>query len=232
MNFLSIHSVSRSRFRTDGRSIVWRSPTFFARDSKKRFPPVGKRITKATAVVLFPIPGDSQCQSKRSRIEYTRSMEAQQRGSGVWTLRAVKVVAYFTSCLRNFLLVASFVRSRVPRPSHGIKFNACSQRINNSLIEQSRQSVRVRKLRTELKTLRNFFSNSESYIFRLPLFLFLPLLHRLIISCATLFVAIWRDSADPSDLEKSFGRFVDRSIVSSLLKKFVDFDAKVYCCNF
>lgn len=84
-------------------------------------------------------------------------MEAQQRGSGVWTLRAVKVVAYFTSCLRNFLLVASFVRSRVPRPSHGIKFNACSQRINNSLIEQSRQSVRVRKLRTELKTLRNFF---------------------------------------------------------------------------
>lgn len=162
LNFLSIHSVSRSRFRIDGRSIVWRSPTFFARDSKKRFPPVGKRITKATAVVLFPIPGDSQCQSKRSRIEYTRSMEAQQRGSGVWTLRAVKVVAYFTSCLRNFLLVASFVRSRVPRPSHGIKFNACSQRINNSLIEQSRQSVRVRKLRTELKTLQNFFSNSES----------------------------------------------------------------------
>lgn len=148
-------------------------------------------------------------------------MEAQQRGSGVWTLRAVKVVAYFTSCLRNFLLVASFVRSRVPRPSHGIKFNACSQRINNSLIEQSRQSVRVRKLRTELKTLRNFFSNSESYIFRLPLFLFLPLLHRLIISCATLFVAIWRDSADLElDLEKSFGRFVDRSIVSSLLKNF------------
>lgn len=32
---------------------------------------------------------------------------ANQRASGVWTLRAVKVVAYFASCLRNFLLVAS-----------------------------------------------------------------------------------------------------------------------------
>lgn len=44
---------------------------------------------------------------------------ANQRASGVWTLRAVKVVAYFASCLRNFLLVASrrwfTVRSRLPR---------------------------------------------------------------------------------------------------------------------
>lgn len=44
--------------------------------------------------------------STRSKLVHGGST-AKHRASGVWTLRAVKVVAYFASCLRNFLLVAS-----------------------------------------------------------------------------------------------------------------------------
>lgn len=61
---------------------------------------------------------ETSCINRNGVVEWCcTSVEAprNQRALGVWTLRAVKVVAYFTSCLRNFLLVASFVRSRVPR---------------------------------------------------------------------------------------------------------------------
>lgn len=98
-------------------------------------------------------------------MEAHEQQQQQQRGLGVWTLRAVKVVAYFTSCLRNFLLVASFVRSRVPRPSDGIKFNACSQRnkFDSSLITRIPFFFDFLPRKSRTRILSNFSTKIENF---------------------------------------------------------------------